>query len=258
MLNRNSHKAFILAVGLAFAATANAFAFDTQEVSEESSPFALFKFGFKAYKTGKKDDAVEAYHYAAEKGHAGAQWKLARMYETGDGVAEDDYQAFKFYEKIVQQGIDPISPDSSYVSNALVNLARYFKAGIKGTPVEANPAAARDLYAQAAWSFRDPEAQYELGQMYYSGIGGEADAKQAFNLFRLSSEKGHPAGMAMFGEMLFENGKKVRGLAALTAALHRSADNDRSWIAEMQERAFALVDEADRRTAIALSEDMLK
>lgn len=258
MLNKNRRMAFLMVASLAVGAAGQAFAFDTQEVSEESSPFALFKFGFKAYKNGKKDDAAEAYRYAAEKGHAGAQWKLARMYDTGDGVAEDDYQAFKFYEKIVQQGIDPISPDSSYVSNALVNLARYMKAGIKGTPVEANPAAARELYAQAAWSFRDPEAQYELGQMYYAGEGGEADVKQAFNLFRLSSEKGHPGGMAMFGELLFQNGKKVRGLAALTAALHRSNSGDRNWISELQERAFALVGEADRRTAIALSEDMLK
>ena len=258
MLNRNSHKAFILAFGLAFAATASAYAFDTQEVSEESSPFALFKFGFKAYKTGKKDDAIEAYQYAAEKGHAGAQWKLARMYELGDGVAEDDYKAYKFYERIVQQGIDPVSPDSSYVSSALVALARFVKNGISGSPVAANPAVARDLYAQAAWSFRDPDAQFELGQMYLSGDGGDSDVKQAFNLFRLSSEKGHPGAMAMFGDLLFQNGKTVRGLANLTAALQRSGPKDRSWIAEMQERAFALAGEADRRTAIALSEDMLK
>ena len=201
---------------------------------------------------------VEAYRYAAEKGHAGAQWKLARMYDTGDGVAEDDYAAFRIYEKIVQQGIDPISPDSSYVSNALVALARYVKNGIGGTPVSPDPVAARDLYAQAAWSFRDPEAQFELGRMYLTGDGGDADVKQAFNLFRLSSEKGHPGAMAMFGDLLFQNGKIVRGLANLTAALQRSGPKDHSWIAEMQERAFALAGEADRRTAMALSEDMLK
>ena len=258
MLNTNSRVAFLLAIGLAAFAAAPAYAFDTKEVSEESSPFALFKFGFKAYKSGKKDDAVEAYRYAAEKGHAGAQWKLARMYDTGDGVAENDYEAFKIYEKIVQQGIDPISPDSSYVSNALVALARYVRAGISGTPVKADPIAARDLYAQAAWSFRDPDAQFELGRMYLDGDGGESDVKQAFNLFRLSSEKGHPGAMAMFGELLFQNGKKVRGLANLTAALQRSGDHDRNWIAELQERAFSLAGEADRRTAIALSEDMLK
>jgi uncharacterized protein len=235
-----------------------AYAFDNQEVTEQSSPFDLFKFAFKSYKKGKKEDAVEAYRYAADKGHAGAQWKLARMYDEGDGVAEDNYEAFKIYEKIVRQGIDPVSPERSYVSSALVSLARFLKQGISGSPVEANPAAARDLYAQAAWSFRDPDAQFELGQMFLTGDGGETDVKQAFNLFKLSSNKGHPGAMAMFGDLLFQNGKKVRGLASLTAALQRSAPQDREWIADMQERAFALADEADRRTAIALSQEIVK
>jgi uncharacterized protein len=233
------------------------YALDRKEVSQESSPFDLFKFAFNSYKNGKKEDAVEAYRYAAEKGHAGAQWKLARMYDDGDGVAEDNYEAFKIYEKIVRQGIDPVSPDRSYVSNALVSLARFLKNGIKGSPVEANPAAARDLYAQAAWSFRDPDAQYELGLMFLIGDGGDADVKQAFNLFKLSSKKGHPGGMAMFGDMLYKNGKTVRGLATLTAALHLSKPQDYEWIAEKQEQAFALADDGERNTAVKLSQEML-
>ena len=258
MLTVGSKRVVIFVLSAALLGASAAKAFDSGEVSEKSSPFALFKFGFNSYKKGKKEEAVEAYRYAADKGHAGAQWKLARMYEQGDGVAEDDYQAFQIYEKIVRQGIDPVSPDGSYVSSALVALARYVRNGIKGTPVAANPAAARDLYAQAAWSFRDPDAQYELGQMFLTGDGGGADVKQAFNLFRLSSEKGHAGGMAMFGDLLFQNGKTVRGLASLTAALQRSGPKDRSWIASMQEQAFALAGEADRRTAMALADDIAK
>jgi uncharacterized protein len=258
MLIFDTKRSIAIALSALLIAAPMAHAFDTQEVTEESSPFDLFKFAFKSYKKGKKEDAVEAYRYAAEKGHPGAQWKLARMYDEGDGVAEDNYEAFKIYEKIVRQGIDPVSPERSYVSSALVSLARFLKSGISGSPVEANPAAARDLYAQAAWSFRDPDAQYELGQMFLTGDGGEADVKQAFNLFKLSANKGHPGAMAMFGDLLFQNGKKVRGLATLTMALQRSAPQDREWISEMQERAFALSDEADRRTAIALSQEMLK
>jgi uncharacterized protein len=254
----NTNKTVILALTALLMAAPLAYAFDTREVTEKSSPFDLFKFAFRSYKIGKKDDAVEAYRYAAEKGHAGAQWKLARMYDEGDGVAEDNYEAFKIYEKIVRQGIDPVSPDSSYVSSALVSLARFLKNGITGSPVQPNPEAARDLYAQAAWSFRDPDAQYELGQMFLTGDGGEPDVKQAFNLFKLSSRKGHPGAMAMFGDLLFQNGKTVRGLASLTAALQMSAPQDRVWIAEMQERAFALAGEADRRTAVVLADEILK
>ena len=62
----------------------------------------------------------------------------------------------------------------------------------------------------------------------------------------------------MFGDLLFQNGKTVRGLASLTAALQRSGPKDRNWIASMQEQAFALAGEADRRTAMALADEMAR
>ena len=63
---------------------------------------------------------------------------------------------------------------------------------------------------------------------------------------------------AMFGNLLFQNGKQVRGLARLTAALQSAEAKDRDWILELQEPAFAVAGEADRRTAMALSESILK
>ena len=89
----------------------------------------MFRFGFSAYKSGHKDQAVEAYRYAAENGQLGATWKLARMYAEGDGVARDDYEAFKFFNEIAQQDVEPGSPEESYVSDALVALGAYMKIG---------------------------------------------------------------------------------------------------------------------------------
>ena len=43
----------------------------------------------------------------------------------------------------------------------------------------------------------------------------------------------------------------------MTAALERAAPGDRPWIRGMQEEAFSLAGEADRRTAIALAQDIL-
>lgn len=86
----------------AFAGQASAFDIKAG-VSKESGPFDLFKFGFKAYKNGQKEDAVEAYRYAAEKGHTGSRWALANMYADGDGVAKNDYEAFKIYSEIANQ-----------------------------------------------------------------------------------------------------------------------------------------------------------
>ena len=101
-----------------------ALAFDPQSgVSKESGPFDLFKFGFFSYKEGRKSDAVEAYRYAAEKGHTGSRWALANMYADGDGVPENDLEAFKIYSEIAQAGVEPDSEDTGYFANALIAVS---------------------------------------------------------------------------------------------------------------------------------------
>lgn len=223
-----------------------------------SSPWDVFRFGFDAYKQGHKQEAVEAYRYAAENGQLGARWKLARMYAEGDGVKRDHYEAFKAFSMIVQQDVEPGSPEESYVSDALVALAGYLRDGIPGTPVRANPVAAQDYYMRAAATYRNPNAQYEIGRMFLNGEGVRVSVKQAGRWFQLAAEKGHAGAQATLGNLLFQSGKVVKGLAMMTAALERAAPVDQPWIRGLQEEAFSLAGESDRRTAIALAEDMLR
>ena len=230
---------------------------DKTGVKPQSSPWAVFQFGFSAYKSGHKDQAVEAYKYAAENGQIGATWKLARMYAEGDGVTRDDYAAFKFFSEIVDQDVEPGSPEESYVSDALVALGDYLRKGIPGTPVEENDVAAQEYYMRAAANYRNPNAQFEMGNMFLKGEGVKASVRQAGRWFQLAAEKGHAGAQATLGNLLFQSGKVVRGLAMMTAALERASPNDRPWIRGMQEEAFALAAEADRRTAIALADDIL-
>ena len=68
------------------------------------------------------------------------------MYAEGDGVARDDYEAFKFFSEIVDQDVEPGSPEESYVSDALVALGDYLRTGIPGSPVEENEVAAQEYY----------------------------------------------------------------------------------------------------------------
>ena len=225
---------------------------------EPRSPWAVFRFGFSAYKSGHKEQAVEAYRYAAENGQLGARWKLARMYAEGDGVARNDYEAFKFFEEIAQQEVEPGSPEESYVSDALVALGGYARTGIPDSPIKPNLVAAQEYYMRAAATYRNPTAQFEIGKMFLNGEGGlKASLRQAGRWFQLAAEKGHAGAQATLGNLLFQSGKIVRGLAMMTAALERAAPVDRTWIRGMQEQAFALAGEADRRTAIALADDML-
>ena len=262
-LLRSSVLPALVAVAI-FGAVGQAMAFDDKVfddktgVKPQSSPWAVFQFGFSAYKSGHKEQAVEAYKYAAENGQIGATWKLARMYAEGDGVARDDYEAFKFFSEIVDQDVEPGSPEESYVSDALVALGDYLRKGIPGSPVTENEVAAQEYYMRAAANYRNPNAQFEMGQMFLKGEGGvKASVKQAGRWFQLAAEKGHAGAQATLGHLLFQSGKIVRGLAMMTAALERASPADQPWIRGMQEEAFAAAGEADRRTAISLADDIL-
>jgi len=262
-LLRSSVFSALVAVAI-FGAVGQAMAFDDKVfddktgVKPQSSPWAVFQFGFSAYKNGHKEQAAEAYKYAAENGQIGATWKLARMYAEGDGVARDDYEAFKFFSEIVDQDVEPGSPEESYVSDALVALGDYLRKGIPGSPVTENEVAAQEYYMRAAANYRNPNAQFEMGQMFLKGEGGvKASVKQAGRWFQLAAEKGHAGAQATLGHLLFQSGKIVRGLAMMTAALERAAPADQPWIRGMQEEAFAAAGEADRRTAISLADDIL-
>jgi uncharacterized protein len=262
-LLRSSVLPALVAVAI-FGAVGQAMAFDDKVfddktgVKPQSSPWAVFQFGFSAYKNGHKEQAAEAYKYAAENGQIGATWKLARMYAEGDGVARDDYEAFKFFSEIVDQDVEPGSPEESYVSDALVALGDYLRKGIPGSPVSENEVAAQEYYMRAAANYRNPNAQFEMGQMFLKGEGGvKASVRQAGRWFQLAAEKGHAGAQATLGHLLFQSGKVVRGLAMLTAALERASPADQPWIRGMQEEAFAAAGEADRRTAISLADDIL-
>lgn len=231
---------------------------DAGRVNEEQGPLDLFKFGFKAYKNGEKEQAVEAYRDAAEKGHKGARWALANMYAFGDGVVENDYEAFKNYQKIARQGVEPGSDDVGYFVNALMALADYYQRGIPDSPVKINNKAARQFYFQAASAFGVPEAQYRLGRMILDGKGGSQNIRQAKKWLNRARTGGHASAAALYGHVIFEEGDAVKGLALITAAHERAAPHDKSWIQQLQEQAFSVSEEADRRTAIAVAQDMLQ
>jgi TPR repeat protein len=255
----------LLQLGVALATTGfvgSALAFDPKaksaDVSEEQGPLDLFKFGFKAYKNGEKKEAIKAYKYAAEKGHRGARWAMANMYAFGDGVREDDYEAFKNFQKITRQGVEPGSEDVGYFVNALMSLADYYQRGISNSPVKVNYKAARQLYFQAASAFGLPEAQYRLGQMILDGKGGGDNMRQAKKWLNRARAGGHASASAVYGNILFEEGQTVRGLALITSAYERAAPNDKVWILQLQEQAFALAEEVDRRAAVVVADNMLK
>ncbi|RCL01706.1 MAG: hypothetical protein JSC085_000597 [Candidatus Tokpelaia sp. JSC085] len=215
-----------------------------------------FRTGIAAYKKGDTEEAVRLLRYAAAMGYMGAKWKLARMYAEGDGVPESGMEAYIFFLEIVHDGADPGSQNESYISDALVALGHYMRKGIAGTSVKSDPVRARFFYVQAASNFGNPRAQFELGRMLLLGEGGDKNLLQAARWFQLSAKKGNAAAQAMLGSMLFQAGKKIRGLAMMTVAFERAKSVDRDWIQSMWEKAFSVSAERDRRTAISLASDI--
>jgi uncharacterized protein len=249
--NRYCHRLYLALVTMVLTMVTGATAF----AQSKEDPWSAFKLGYEAYQQGNKAQAVEAYRYAAESGVPGARWKLAHMYASGDGVPRDDLAAFHMFEQIVLGGAEAESQDESYVADAHLVLARYLTTGIDGTDIKPDPALARDLYLRAATFYGSPEAQFELGRMILDDQNEGNRLKQAARWLRLAVKKGHNGAEALLGKIYFESGRTVRGLAMLTAALEGASQQDRAWILGIQERAFALSTEADRRTAMALTQE---
>jgi TPR repeat protein len=254
-------------VGAVLFSTGSASALDpAAKVNPEAGTLELFSFGFRAYQRGEKLEAFEALRYAADKGHPGARWKLGKMYADGDGVPENDYEAFKIFEQIVRDQDEDGGggyTNAAYVSSAVVALGDYLRRGIPSTPVAVDLPRARQFYFHAASFFGDPKAQFELGRMILQGEGGKADPRQAARWLKLAAEKGHVGAKALLGYLLFDGqqialpAQPVQGLGMLTIALKRASPADAEWIRPLQEEVFSMASEADRRTALAYAEQQI-
>lgn len=226
------------------------------------TPSEAFRSGTLALRAGDVKTGVRALEYAAENGHAIAQWKLARMYADGDQVARDDIRAFDYFHALVDNHADDSlgTPQARFVANAFVALGSYYVSGIPNSSVKPDPRHARDLFAFAASYFGDGDAQYRLGRMLLEGEGGPKDAWQAVRWLKLAADKGHYQAQALLGVTLLK-GQDIprqapRGLMYLTIA-RDSAPQDKT-VADLQASAFAQATDDERALALSYLESWLK
>lgn len=236
--------------------------FDGNSPSNGVSALEAFLSGTRALKTGETDKAVTSLQYAAENGHALAQWKLGRMYADGDGVKHDDLRAFEYFRRIVNSQGDESANQAQarFVANAFVALGHYYRDGIPNSPVKADPNRARDMFAYAASYFGDPDAQFHLAQLYLKGEGVQKDSKQAVRWLALAANKGQYEAQATLGQVLFRGDNVPRqrplGLMWLTLASDGSGDQI-DWIVKARESAFKQATEDERALALTLIERRL-
>lgn len=218
------------------------------------TPADAFRSGAHWLKAGDMTRAVHSLEYAAENGHALAQWKLGRMYAEGEGVARNDIKAFEYFSRIANSHADdnPDTPQARFVANAFVALGHYYLDGIPKT-VQRDPERAREMFAYAASYFRDPDAQYYLARLYLDGVGAPHDPRQAARWFGLSAQKGQCSAQAMLGAMLFAGDtvprQAARGLMWLTLAKGNARTVDEAWITKLYDSAFQQATEDEKALA---------
>jgi exopolysaccharide production negative regulator len=210
-------------------------------------------------------DVLESMHaqkYAAEQGNVVAQWKLARMYATGDGVSRCDLRAFEYFSLIANSHVDddPHAPQVPFVASAFVALGEYYLSGIPKSSVKADGNRARALFTYAALYFHNADAQYQVGRMYLDGHSVPPDARQAARWFMLAADKGQHRAQAMLGYMLVKGDAIPQdiagGLMWLTLAREGAETKDK-WINEFHDRALEQTNEDDRARALVYLERWL-
>jgi len=139
--------------------------------------------------------AARYYRKAAEKGHVGAQYNLAFLYENGKGVKQDFAQAALWYRKAADQG-DP---------EAQNNLGTLYSTG-QGVPL--NFVEAVRLYRLAA-AQEDLEGLTNLASMYLMGRGVERDPTLAFQMFTKAADRGYAVAQNNLA-LMYANGEGVK------------------------------------------------
>ena len=168
---------------------------------------ALYQLG-RAYAANRQlPEAIAVWRKAADKGSSSAMVELGVLYGTGAGIAKDEAQARKLFERAAEAG----NP------RGVTNLAALSGGG----GAAQDPARARELLAKAAES--NAEAQYQLGLMLADGTGGARDDVGARNLFEKAAAQNHPGALERMGEFAQEGRGGPKDSSAAKAYYEKAA-----------------------------------
>jgi uncharacterized protein len=177
------------------------------KVAASGSRRAMYQLG-RAYAANRQaPEAIAAWRKASDKGSTSAMVELGVVYGTGVGVARDEAQARKLFERAAEAG----NP------RGVSNLAAL--GGGAGTA--ANPARARELLSKAAET--NAEAQYQLGMMLAEGNGGDKDDAAARALFEKAAAQNHPGALERMGAFAQEGRGGPKDSDAAKAYYQRAA-----------------------------------
>ncbi len=147
-----------------------------ESAASEGHPVARYQLGLQALENGDAETAAILLRRAAEQGVPAAQYRYAKLLETGEGVEQDLEDARRWTERAANAGH----------RRAMHNLGvmYYYGTGVAGN-IET---AARWFQEAALLGLRD--SQFNLALLYESGDGVPLSLPDAYAWFTIASMTG--------------------------------------------------------------------
>jgi localization factor PodJL len=147
-----------------------------QQAATRGDPVAQYELALQNLAAGDSAEALSLLRASANQGLAMAQYRLAKMFERGEGVPADLAQARQWTERAAAAGN----------SRAMHDLGVFFARG-EGAPLD--EAAAFRWFRQAA-ELGVEDSQFNLGVLYQQGRGTSVNGAEALFWFLVVGANG--------------------------------------------------------------------
>ena len=159
--------------------------------------FANYEKGMQAYDSEDYQTAYQEFKESAETGDANSQFMLGTLYYFGYGLEKNESEAIAWFRKSDAQGNTQATEMLNFIK--ICNEIKAKANNLESIVIE-------KIKNEAAKG--NKEAQYNLGGMYYYGLGLEKDYAEAFKWYQKAAKKGHPEAQQALGYM-YETGEGI-------------------------------------------------
>ncbi|MDZ4775682.1 MAG: hypothetical protein SGJ23_02740 [Alphaproteobacteria bacterium] len=157
-------------------ATTGAISISLEQAAIRGDAVAQYELGLTRLSNGQTPEGVSLLRRAANQGLAMAQYRLAKLFERGEGVPVDLAQARQWTERAAAAGN----------RKAMHDLGVYYARG-EGAPLD--EASAFRWFRQAA-ELGVADSQFNLGVLYQQGRGTVANTPEALYWFSIAARAG--------------------------------------------------------------------
>ena len=180
------------------------------------------------YKTEWYREAFNWYVRSARLENGASQYRIALMYDSGEGVITDHQEAFKWYVRSAQQGIAGAQyfygcclENGNYTEQNINEAFKYYKAAADqgvasaqystGACYEYGVGVNGDIRIAVSWYKKAAaqgvaDAEYALGLCYESGAGIKKNKDTAIKWFNSAAKQNHIDSILALGDYFYNSG----------------------------------------------------